>query len=131
MNGNEFVSAATRFLLPVLAPMGFSMATTVSGRLYCAEFISPTHIVSISFEPGDDYWLVLIFTVKNGVRSDIDDRIATPRLADLNAKFLGRDDGATLEMIRRRDPTIDAAERKIQRISAELAVVLPRYLASN
>jgi hypothetical protein len=131
VNGNEFVSAATRFLLPLLAPMGFSMATTVSGRLYSAEFISPTHVVSISFEPGDDYWLVLIFTVKNGVRSDIDDRIATPRLADLNAKFLARDDGAALEMIRQRDPAIDPAERKIQRISAELALVLPRYLATN
>ena len=81
MDASDFTSAAARILLPVLAPMGFQMKTETSGRVYAVEFESPSHVVSVSFEPGEDH--------------------------------------------------TDAASRRFRRIGAELAIVLPRYLASQ
>jgi hypothetical protein len=95
--------------------------------MYSVEFGSDTHVVSVSYEPGDDYLLVVIFTVKDGIRSNIDDRAATPRLSDLNARFLHASDADELNR-RRSEAALVPEERRIQCIGAELSIVLPRYL---
>ena len=95
--------------------------------MYSAEFTSATHVVSVSYEPGDDFLLVVIFTVKDGIRSNIDDRVATPRLSDLNARFLHASDADELNR-RLSEGALGPEERRIQRIRAELSIVLPRYL---
>jgi hypothetical protein len=128
---DDFTEAVSRHLIPVLAPMGFRSSIHVSGRLYAAEFSTPTHVVSISFEPGDDYWLVVVFTVNDGVQSEIDDPKTTPRLADLNAKYLTTEDGLRLKALRQTPLGDNHIARKMQRIAAELAVVLPRYMAEG
>lgn len=131
MNGDEFREAVTRHLTPVLEPLGFATDFKISGRAYGAEFRSAQHVVSVSYEPGDDYFLILVFTITDGVRSHFDDRTASPRLADLNARFLGPGDVPALEAIKQRPLPADPVERRIQRAAAELAIVLPRYLASQ
>ena len=129
MDDSEFVSSVCRYVRPALRPFGFSIATAVSGRTFSAEFISEDLVVSIAYEPGDDYLMVVVFTVNDGVRSHIDDRIATPRLSDLNFRFLRASDADELAR-RRYDGALGPEERRIQRIGAELAIVLPRYLQS-
>ena len=127
MDETEFEAAVRRHLLAVLEPHGFHLKPDVSGRMYSVEFGSDTHVVSVSYEPGDDYLLVAIFTVKDGIRSNIDDRVATPRLSDLNARFLHASDAGELTR-RRSEGALGPEERRIQRIAAELSIVLPRYL---
>jgi hypothetical protein len=129
MNGAEFELAVSRHVWSVLQSRGFQMTTHISGRMYSVEFGSDTHVVSVSYEPGDDYLLVVIFTVRDGIRSNIDDRVATPRLSDLNARFLHASDADELTR-RRSGAALGPEERRIQRIGAELAIVLPRYLQS-
>ncbi|HET7203581.1 MAG TPA: hypothetical protein VFI92_09460, partial [Steroidobacteraceae bacterium] len=97
--------------------------------MYSVEFASTTHVVSVSYEPGDDYLLVVVFTVRDGVRSDIDDRRSSPRLPDLNRRFLHASDADELSH-RRSGGVLDPEEQRIQRVGAELAIVLPRYLQS-
>jgi hypothetical protein len=129
---DPFTSAASRILLPVLEPMGFRLQTHVSGRLCLAEYASTSHVVSVSYEPGDDYWVVVVYSVRDGVRSDYDDPAATPRLGDLNARFLTQEDGATLRELRKdeaKEP--DEVSRRFRRIAGELAIVLPRYISSS
>jgi hypothetical protein len=129
MDDSKFVSLVCRYVRPALQPFGFSVQTAVSGRTFSAEFISKDLVVSIAYEPGDDYLLVAIFTVDDGIRSNIDDRIATPRLSDLNSRFLQASDADELTR-RRYDGALGPEERRMQRIGAELAIVLPRYLQS-
>ncbi len=128
MNGVEFVQAIRREVLPVLEPLGFRLETSVSGRMYSAEFVTPTHVVSISYEPGDDYFLVLVFTVIDGKRSDIDDVARTPRLNNLNQRYLGPEGAAKLRLALGERESPDPLLRKIRKAAAELAVVLPRHL---
>jgi hypothetical protein len=131
MNGNTFVATVKELLCPTLEPLGFVLHSSVSGRMYLAEFVSPTHVASISFEPGDDYLLVVIFTVDNGERSELDDRNATPRLSDLNRRFLSASDAQVLhdQMLGRHCE--DADTGRLAKAARELAVVLPRYLAAH
>jgi hypothetical protein len=128
MNGDTFTEAVNRYLDPVMRPLGFESEIRVSGRLYSANFQSSSHMVSVSFEPGDEYWLVVVHTVTDGLRSEIDDRVTTPRLGDLNAKYLTSRDGPALEALQSNETTINPMTQKIRKIAAELAVVLPRYL---
>jgi len=129
MDSEVFLDVVRTLVGPALQPLGFVLHTTVSGRMYLAEFVSPTHIASISFEPGDDYLLVAIFTVTDGVRSNIDDREHTPLLSDLNRRFLSPSEIDALH----RSPTMECAQcataMRLVKAARELAVVLPRYLS--
>ena len=127
MNGEQFELAVHEHVAPALLKLGFELQTSISGKIYSAEFLSPRLIVSVSFEPGDDYFLVVVFTVSNGHRSDIDDRSTTPRLSDLNSRFLTAADSHALARIRS-GQAIGSEEQRIRRIGAELSLVLPRYM---
>lgn len=131
MDSETFLEVVRRLISPALEPLGFVLHTSVSGRLYSAEFVSPAYVASISFEPGDDCLLVAVFTVTNGVRSDLDDRERTPRLSDLNRRFLSPSELEELH----RSPTMDYVDnpsaRKLVKAARELAVVLPRYVSER
>lgn len=128
MNAEAFHDVVRRLISPALEPLGFVLQMSVSGRMYSAEFVSPDHVASISFEPGDDYLLVVVFTVTDGVRSDLDDRQRTPRLCDLNRRFMSP---AEIEQLHR-SPTLECtgypSTAKLVKSARELAVVLPRYV---
>ncbi len=89
MNGQGFLRIANEAFAPFLEELGFSMETPlISGRFYRASFIGSKHLVSVSFEPGDKAFFVLVFGCEHGVLSNMDDCLKTPRLSDLNRRYM-------------------------------------------
>lgn len=131
MNGETFVATVERLLAPALAPLGFLLHSSVSGRLYLVEFVSPHHVLSISFEPGDEFLQAVVFTVAEGTRSDSDDRTATPRLSDLNQRFLRPQDAQALIEASHDLQLNDPSMARLIKLARELAIVVPRYLAAK
>jgi len=133
MNGQDFLRVVHEAFVPFLHGLGFSMdAPSISGRLYRASFTGPRNSVSISFEPGDDVIFVLVFCLQDGEWSDMDDRLKTPRLSDLNARYMGSvsvDERAANESAFESIVARDDAERSLLKAARELRLVLPRYLA--
>jgi hypothetical protein len=132
MNGLDFFRIVEEAFAPFLTELGFSMdAPSISGRLYLARFNNKTHSVNISFEPGDKAFLVLVFTREHGKLSDMDDRIRTPRLADLNSRYIQKissEERTANETVFRSIHANDNEERLLLKHAKELRLVLPRYL---
>jgi hypothetical protein len=131
MDSDSFIKTVGQILDPVLGPRGFSPHYSASGRLYLAEFVSPDYVVSISFEPGDEFLQVAVFTVTNGIRSELDDRDATPRLSDLSTRFLHPSDATDLGRTKDEISRNDRSLLKLVKSAKELAIVLPRYFAAS
>jgi hypothetical protein len=89
MNGQDFLRIANEAFAPFLKGLGFVMdEPSISGRFYCVDFNSADHQVSVSFEPGDSAFFVMVGESRNGKFVDIDDTAKTPRLADLNNRYM-------------------------------------------
>jgi hypothetical protein len=78
--------------------------------------------------------LILVFTVRDGALSAIDDRKATPRLSDLNSAFMRyvsdverRENEAEFTGIEATGPM----ETSLLKAAKELRLVLPKYLATK
>ena len=134
MNGQDFLRITNEAFAPFLEKLGFAMDDpSISGRYYRASFISHSHSVSISYEPGDEAFFVIVFSRKNGELSDIDDRMESPRLADLNSRYMAAitneervENEAVFESIK----VNDKEERVLLKAAKELRLVLPRHLHS-
>jgi hypothetical protein len=135
MNGLGFFRMIDEAFAPFLMQLGFSMESPrISGRLYAASFSNETHSVNISFEPGDERFLILVFTKGNGKLSDIDDRVETPRLADLNSRYmqeLTHEERRVNETVFKSVLAHDGQERLLLKCAEELRLVLPRHLAAK
>jgi hypothetical protein len=135
MNGQDFLRVVHQAFVPFLRELGFVMdAPSISGRFYRASFTRPGHSVSVSYEPGDDAIFVFVFCQENGRLSDIDDRLKTPRLSDLNARYMssvGIDERTANEAAFESVDVRDDAEKCLLKAARELRLVLPRYLASD
>jgi hypothetical protein len=135
MNGEGFLRIVSEAFAPFLAGLGFSAdAPTISGRFYRASFTGHMHSVSVSFEPGDEVFFVMVFSVNGGELSDMDDRLKTPRLTDLNRLYMNAVSSAeraaneaTFQSVIARDEE----ERVLLKSAKELRLVLPRYLADQ
>lgn len=133
MNGQDFLRISSEAFVPFLSELGFQPDTpSVSGRHYRATFSSPNHIVSVSFEPGDDVFQVVVHSRVEGTRSEIDDPRTTPRLSDLNARYMSMVSDAeranrkhALEHVTANDDD----ERTLLKLASELSLVLPHYLS--
>jgi hypothetical protein len=107
---------------------------SISGRLYRSSFTGPAHSVCVSFEPGDDVFFVLVFSRQHGELSDIDDRLKTPRLSDLNSRYMskvGSEERAANESAFQSVVARDEEERVLLKAAKELRLVLPKYLADQ
>ena len=135
MNGQAFVRTVERMFLPFLREAGFpGVSTTLSGKLYRASFAGAELMVSVSFEPGDDALFVIVFTRENDGWSDMDNRESSPRLSDLNARYLGMvgpEERAENEVYFRSIEACDAVERAMLKAAKELRLVLPMYIADR
>lgn len=137
MNGQAFKRAAMAYFEPFLTELGFSVTELeVSGRFYSAEFTGRGCLVSVTFEPGDEALFVMVRERegKLGRLSDIDDRVKTPRLSDLNRRFMPQlserervSNEASFEGVRAEDDT----ERLMLKAAKELRLVLPLYLRAR
>lgn len=135
MNGQDFLRIANEAFAPFLKDLGFSMdAPSISGRLYRASFSGPKHSVSVSFEPGDEAFFVLVFSREHGELSDMDDRIKTPRLFDLNTRYMktvSAEERAANEAAFKSVEVRDEEEETLLKYAKELRLVLPKHLASQ
>jgi hypothetical protein len=135
MNGSDFVRLVKTVFAPFLVALGFTrLPERISGRLYSVDFARHDFVVSIFFEPGDKYAEVVIFKWKDGIRSLYDDRTATPRLSDLNQKYMGQisdSDRAANDAFFAAFPGRDADEKQLVRFAKHLRLVLPIYLADQ
>jgi hypothetical protein len=132
MSGQGFLRIVRRGFAPFLKELGFTMDTPcVSGRLYRATFTSSEEVVSVSYEPGDEVLFVMVFTRQNGRLSDIDDRSNTPRLSDLNMRYMHtitKEERRANEVLFGPIEPRDNEERSLLKAAKELRLVLPKYL---
>jgi hypothetical protein len=135
MNGQDFLRIINEVYAPFLNELGFLMDTpSISGRLYDVGFTAPKHSVSVSFEPGDDVFFVFVFSRENGRLSDMDDRLKTPRLSDLNKRYMKSvtsEERAINEAAFKAIKTRDKEKEILVKFAKELRLVLPRYLADQ
>lgn len=135
MNGEDFARIAGEALAPFLAELGFAMEEpSISGRHYRVRFLGSDHAVSVSYEPGDEALFVMVFGYKDGEVSDIDDREATLRLADLNRRFMhevSEEEFVANDAYFESVPIGDEEERRVLKAARELRLVLPRLFSSE
>lgn len=135
MNGQNFLRIVNEVFAPFLKELGFSMgAPSISGRLYRASFSGPKNSVSVSFEPGDNAFFVLVFSRENGELSNMDDRLKTPRLSDLNSRYMNMvssEERAANESAFQSVVARDGEERVLLKSAKELRLVLPKYLGDQ
>jgi hypothetical protein len=136
MNGQDFIRIAGEAFAPFLKGLGFAMGTpSISGRHYWISFTSTTHVVDVSYEPGEpgDALFVQVSMREKGKLSAFDDASKTLRLGDLNSRFMQfvRDEERNAnEAVFRSVVAHDKMERLLLKFAKELRLVLPRYLQS-
>ncbi len=134
MNDHGFLRIIDEAFAPFLAALGFVKdEPSISGRFYCVDFNSAHHQVSVSYEPGDNALFVIVGESKNGKFVDIDNTTKTPRLADLNRRYMEavtNEERAENEIVF--EPVVgnDKEERILLKAAKELRLVLPKYLRS-
>lgn len=135
MNDRNFIRLVREAFDPFLRGLGFVMDTpSISGREYCVSFSSQAHSVQIAFEPGDNALFIFVFRCQKGALSDIDDTTATPRLADLNKRFMSEvtaDELAENQKFFALIQTNDEEECLVLKAAKELRLVLPKYLVAE
>jgi hypothetical protein len=134
MNGQSFARIVCEAFEPFLKSLGFVLnPLAISGRLYLAEFASATHVLSVSYEPGDRSLAVILLGAKDGTRTDIDDRTLSPRLSDLNARYMNAITDAERSSNEKYFAALvaaDSQERELLKAARELRLVLPPHLRS-
>ena len=132
MSGQGFLRIVRAGFAPFLMELGFTMDShCVSGRLYRATFTSPQEVVSVSYEPGDEALFVMVFRRQNGGLSDIDDRSSTPRLSDLNMRYMHtitKEERLANELLFEAIEPRDNEEKSLLKAAKELCLVLPKYV---
>lgn len=132
MNGQDFLRIANEAFVPFLKGLGFVMdEPSISGRFYRVSFTGSAHVVSVSYEPGDEALFVLVFRRENGELSDIDDRLKTPRLSDLNIRYMQKvtaEERSINDAFFKSVITQDNQEYLLLKAAKELRLVLPKYL---
>jgi hypothetical protein len=134
VTSDSFAEFVSRVFLPFLKPLGFNLeAVTMSGKQYAANFVARDCSVAVAYEPGDDYLEVAVGP-KDPTLSEWDDRDVTPRLQDLNRRYMPHistgervaNDGyfASIQVK-------DDLERRLLKAAKELRMTLPRYLAET
>ncbi len=134
MNLQSFLRIVDQAYVPFMRALGFSVDTSSSnGRCYCADFKSNTHVISVSYEPGEWVQSVYVFGQGDGAQSEIDGEGAAPRLADLNRRYMAsitREERDQNESALASIAAGDTAERDLLKAAKELRLVLPRHISS-
>jgi hypothetical protein len=133
MDGNDFLRIIRDAYVPFLRELDFTLdRTDIQGREYSVSFTGPANTVVVSYEPGDEAFFVFVFGRKGKHLTDIDDSSQTPRLSDLNTKFMK---GITPAERSHSDASFgtiatgDRKEEELVKAAKELRLVLPRHLA--
>jgi hypothetical protein len=132
MNGQDFLRIAHEAFEPFLKELGFVMdEPSISGRYYHVSFTAAKNAVSVSYEPSDNALFVIVFDRRNGQLSNIDDRGAPPRLADLNSQYMATITQEERVAVAKRLESVAVRgheEQQLLKAARELRLVLPKYL---
>ena len=135
MNSQDFLRIVNTAFQPFLVALGFSLdAPSISGRFYRVSFSSAINTVSVSYEPGDNAFFIVVFSRENDELSDFDDRNKTPRLTDLNSSYMHQvSDNERSENALFFKPVLteNQEERFLLKCAKELRLVLPLYLSTQ
>jgi len=135
MKGKDFVRLVRQAFTPFLENFGFKMGTpSISGRLYCVDFTTEVHTISLSYEPGDKALFVVVSSLGEGLLADYDNKEKSPRLTDLNARYMklvtvderAANDDAFSSIVAE-----DEAEHRLLKAAKELRLVLPKFLKNS
>jgi hypothetical protein len=120
---------------PFLLELGFSADPVfLSGKYCAARFACGQRSLLISYEPGDDELLIVISERPLKSLPDIDNRLAAPRLSDLNRAY-----GSLISVNERSAndarfghvQTRNGAEKNLLNCAKQLRLVLPKYVADH
>jgi len=132
MNGQNFLRIINEVFVPFLSELKFMIDNpSISGRYYHVQFRNIAHVISVSYEPGDEALFIMLREREGDRLSDIDDRVKSPRLDDLNRLYMH---AITVEERERSKVLFDSimvhdkAEQLLLKSAQELYLVLPRYL---
>lgn len=135
MNGLCFFRIIDEAFAPFLGELGLQMdSPSISGRHYSVSFSGPSHLVSVSHEPGEAFLIVFVSPAGKKRLSDFDDKTRTPRLSDLNGKYMPlitNEERTQNEAFFRSVKINDDDEARLLKCAKELRLVLPKYLAQG
>jgi hypothetical protein len=134
MNDQDFSRIIDQAFTPFLKELGFvAQPKAISGRAYIVEFVGKAWTLSVSFEPGDDYFSVMLLNNEMRGLAAMDDRQKTPRLSDLNNRYMA----LVTQLDREENEAIfsgitvrDSLERQLLKFAKDLRLVLPKHLAA-
>jgi len=96
------------------------------------EFIGELWTLSVSFEPGDNYFSVMLLNNKRRGLAAMDDRQISPRLSDLNARYMSQITPAEREeneVFFGNILVTHPLEKQLLRFAKDLRLVLPKHIA--
>lgn len=135
MNSTDFTEICSTVFSPFLASLGLSAdPIQISGRYYRQNWSGKEHVLSVSFEPSENHFTVIVFGRRNGRITDVDDLRLSPRLADLNRRLM-----PTVTAGARQENEEFFADFKFQKASCkqmlkyakELRLVLPLHFTTS
>ncbi len=134
MNDQDFIRIIDQAFTPFLKELGFvTQPKAISGRAYMVEFVGNLWTLSVSFEPGDNYFSVILLNNKTRSLAAMDDPQKSPRLSDLNTRYMGKVAPAERETNEAFFASIvvtDSFERQLLKVAKDLRLVLPKHLAA-
>lgn len=132
MNGTDFENLALRAFTPFLSELGFRAEPThISGRHFRSNYVSKQHTLMISFEPGDNMLTVMLITNEANDLASMDDRSKSPRLSDLNSRYMScitASDRANNEAFFAKIEPRDENEYAVVKAAKELRLVLHHHI---
>ncbi len=134
MNDQDFSRIIDQAFTPFLKELGFvTQPKAISGRAYMVEFVGNLWTLSVSFEPGDNYFSVILLNNRMRGLAAMDDPQKSPRLSDLNTRYMGKVAPAEREANEAFFANVEVAnpfERQLLKFAKDLRLVLPKYLAA-
>lgn len=132
MNGPSFEKLVNSIFSPFLKELGFVFRPAlVSGRYYRSSFVSLRHTLLVTFEPGEERADVMLLSNEQDDLHSIDDLSKTPRLSDLNARYMRQvtaSERAENEAHFEQLGPYDDMERGLLKYAKDLRLVLPLHL---
>lgn len=135
MRSDNFRRLTEEAFNPFLKELGFQpQPLQINGRFCEAEFKGTDFTLSVSFEPGDDYFTTMLIQNNDCSLAAIDDSVKTPRLSDLNRMYM-----SAVSQQEREDNEAFFSSIKVEgsneldflKIAKELRLVLPRHLQTH
>jgi hypothetical protein len=135
MNGRSFSKAVDLIFSRFLSDLGFNeIEKTISGNFYSVRHSSSQYEISISFEPDTENVLIVLYSLVKDDISDIDNHLISPRLSDLNLRYMhlvtdaqrAENDDYFKEL-----NSHDPIEKRLIKSAKELRLVLPKYFSNS